>query len=171
MTSSDTPSLPRPPALARLRPMELDVREDIRRGEEPFARIMAAVGRLPDDGVLVLRAPFEPVPLYGILAKRGLAHWTEWVGPEDWRIWFYRGASAGRGATVIDVRGLEPPAPMVRVLERLETLGPGERLEVLHERRPMFLYPLLDARGFSHETEEPAPGLVRIVIQRPDETR
>jgi tRNA 2-thiouridine synthesizing protein A len=67
---------------------------------------------------------------------------------------------------VIDVRGLEPPEPMVRVLEELKWLQPGQRLEVFHERRPMFLYPQLDDRGFSHETDEPEPGVVRIVIQR-----
>jgi uncharacterized protein (DUF2249 family) len=55
---------------------------------------------------------------------------------------------------------------MVRVLAALETLGPGQTLEVLHERRPMFLYPQLDDRGFVHQTEELGPGLVRIVIRR-----
>jgi uncharacterized protein (DUF2249 family) len=55
---------------------------------------------------------------------------------------------------------------MVQVLERLEALGPGGVLTVLHERRPVFLYPQLDARGFRHETDEPEPGLVRIVIRR-----
>ena len=69
---------------------------------------------------------------------------------------------------VIDVRGLEPPQPMVRVLEALDRLGPEVQLEVLHERRPIFLYPQLDERGFTHETDEPEPGLVRIVIRRPE---
>jgi hypothetical protein len=55
---------------------------------------------------------------------------------------------------------------MVRVLEAIERLRPGERLLVLHERRPLFLYPQLDERGFAHATEEPAPGLVRILIER-----
>jgi uncharacterized protein (DUF2249 family) len=55
---------------------------------------------------------------------------------------------------------------MVRVLEEIDRLGPGDELEVHHERRPMFLYPQLDERGFLHETDEPAPGLVRIVIRR-----
>jgi hypothetical protein len=45
---------------------------------------------------------------------------------------------------------LAPPPPMVLVLERLDTLQPGETLEVLHDRRPLFLYPQLDARGFVH---------------------
>ncbi|MBI2216863.1 MAG: DUF2249 domain-containing protein [Candidatus Rokubacteria bacterium] len=56
---------------------------------------------------------------------------------------------------------------MVSVLERLETLAPGQTLVVIHDRRPMFLYPQLDERGFSHETHEPRPGVVRIVIRRP----
>ena len=69
-------------------------------------------------------------------------------------------------AVELDVRGLEPPQPMVRVLEQLEALGPGGVLTVLHDRRPVFLYPQLDARGAEHETDEPEPGLVRIVIRK-----
>jgi hypothetical protein len=30
----------------------------------------------------------------------------------------------------------------------------------------MFLYPQLDERGFTHETDESQPGLVRILIRR-----
>jgi uncharacterized protein (DUF2249 family) len=55
---------------------------------------------------------------------------------------------------------------MVRVLESLETLASGQLLEVWHDRRPIFLYPQLEERGFRHETDEPEPGLVRIVIRR-----
>ena len=159
----------------------LDVRDDIRRGEEPFARIMAVVKALEPGRVLVLRAPFEPIPLYGVLGKRGFAHWTERVAPDDWAVWFYRTsdgldasaeAAAPTGqrregrALAIDVRGLEPPQPMVRILEAVDGLRAGDHLEVLHERRPIFLYPQLEERGFLHETSEPAPGLVRIVIRR-----
>jgi uncharacterized protein (DUF2249 family) len=173
---------PRPSALEALPPtglVHLDVRDDIRRGEEPFARIMAAVKTLAAGQVLVLRTPFEPVPLYEILGKRGLAHWTERHAADDWAVWFYRepagSASAlasrpanGSGTASLDVRGLEPPLPMQRVLERLEVLSPGETLEVIHSRRPLFLYPQLDDRGFAHETDELEPGLVRIRIRRGD---
>jgi len=143
--------------------VRLDVREGLRRGEEPFARIMAAVKALAPDHVLVLRAPFEPVPLYDVLGRRGFAHWTERHAPDDWSVWFYR--EPGR-RTVLDVRALEPPQPMVRVLEEAERLGPGDELEVRHERRPVFLYPQLDERGFVHETDEPEPGVVRIRVRR-----
>ena len=66
----------------------------------------------------------------------------------------------------LDVRGLEPPQPMVRVLQEAERLKRGAELEVHHDRRPTFLYPQLDDRGFVHETDEPEPGLVRIRIRR-----
>ena len=169
-----------PPAIAdtpEARRVHLDVREDIGRGEEPFARIMAAVKALGSDQVLELRAPFEPIPLYDVLGKRGLAHWTEQRAVDDWAVWFYRAgtpppteapriATPAAGHRVLDVRGLEPPQPMVRVLEEIERLAPGARLEVHHDRRPLFLYPQLDERGFLHQTDEPEPGLVRIVIWR-----
>ena len=166
------------PDFPEARQVHLDVREDIRRGEEPFARIMAAVKAMGRDQVLVLRAPFEPIPLYDVLGKRGLAHWTEQRAADDWSVWFHhadpaivepsRRATPSRGSRVLDVRGLEPPQPMVRVLEEIETLGPGARLEVHHDRRPLFLYPQLEDRGFRHETDEPEPGLVRILIWKGD---
>src|SRR5262245_4840905 len=163
--------------LAEADRVRLDVREDIRSGQEPFARIMAAVKTLPVGAALVLRAPFEPVPLYDVLGRRGFAHWTERGEAGDWTVWFHRGSAAapdrpaaaaptGPALVRLDVRGLEPPQPMVQILTALEHLGPGQVLEVLHARRPMFLYPQLDDRGFAHETDEPAPGLVRIVIRR-----
>ena len=176
---------PVPGALAAIpdeRRVSLDVRNEIRRGDEPFARIMSAVRALAEDQALVLRAPFEPLPLYKVLAARGFARWTENRAPDDWVVYFYHEARAAGAPAVttgaaaaptapeatiqLDVRGLEPPEPMVQVLAHLDALGPGQTLEVLHERRPVFLYPQLDDRGFRHETEEPAPGLVRIVIRR-----
>jgi uncharacterized protein (DUF2249 family) len=177
----------RPRALGRLseaNEVHLDVREDIRRGQEPFVRIMTAVKALGPEQALVLRAPFEPVPLYAALGKRGFAHWIERRAADDWSVWFYREPGASGEAThgaratpsvdndqlVLDLRGLEPPEPMVRVLERLDALEPGQRLVVLNDRRPIFLYPQLEARGFVHDSEELEPGLVRIVVRRPGAT-
>ena len=66
----------------------------------------------------------------------------------------------------LDVRGLPPPQPLVRALEGAEALGPGQCLELVHDRRPMLLYPHLEALGLVHETSEPEPGLVRVLITR-----
>ena len=163
----------------------LDVRDDIARGGEPLQRIIAAVDALGPDETLVLRVPFEPLPLYRVLGARGFRHRAERRAPGDWWVWFWREGSAptpappasapadaappanAAGRVVhLDVRGIEPPGPMVRVLEALDRLASSDRLEVLHERRPLFLYPQLDARGFCHTTDEPEPGLIRIAIWR-----
>ena len=160
-------------AIPAARRVSLDVRDAIRRGDEPFAMIMAAVAGLGPDQALVLRAPFEPAPLYRVLGKRGFAHWTERRADDDWWVSFYRGESTPESARpetgdarTLDVRGLEPPQPMVAVLERLDTLAAGETLTVIHDRRPTFLYPQLDERGFTHRTEEPEPGVIHILIRR-----
>lgn len=174
---SPRPPGARPDDLDRLRAVEVDVREDIRRGVEPFARIMTAVKALGEGEALLLRVPFEPKPLYDVLGRRGFVRWTERHSADDWSVWFYvdaataapPAAAAAPGAALpltIDVRGLEPPLPMVSVLERLEALGTEQTLEVIHDRRPMFLYAQLDERGFAHETDEPEPGMVRIRIRR-----
>lgn len=73
---------------------DVDVRDQLRRGEEPFDRIMGAVADLGEDSVLRVRALFEPEPLYGVLGARGFDHWTEQLDEEDWRVWFYRSPSA-----------------------------------------------------------------------------
>lgn len=157
--------------------VHLDVREDIRQGHEPLARIMAAVKALAHDEALVLRAPFEPIPLYDVLGRRGFAYRAERRASDDWSVTFYRAtarrpepapvpATPARRRTVLDVRGLEPPQPMLRVLQEIDHLGPSAELEVHHDRRPVFLYPQLDERGFVHETDEPEPGLVRVLIRR-----
>jgi hypothetical protein len=50
---------------------------DLKSGHEPFRRIMAAVTALVPGEALVIRTQFEPAPLYDVLGRRGLAHWTE----------------------------------------------------------------------------------------------
>ena len=72
------------------------------------------------------------------------------------------GTQAGR----LDVRGLDPPEPLLRVLEAAEALAPGDAIEVIHDRRPLLLYPQLEERGLVHDTDEPGPGVVRIRIRR-----
>lgn len=73
---------------------DLDVRPILARGGEPLATILEHAGRVPAGHVLRLRAPFEPVPLYSVLAERGFSARAERLAPDDWRVWFRR---AGEG--------------------------------------------------------------------------
>lgn len=77
------------------------------------------------------------------------------------------GETAPSVAREIDVSHLPPPLPMVRILETLRGLRPGETLLVNHTRRPIHLYPKLDALGCTHETTEVAPRKIQVRITNP----
>ena len=66
----------------------------------------------------------------------------------------------------IDVRGLQPPEPMVAIIALLERPGTQDRVIVHHDREPIFLYPELTDRGWSHEIIEGEPGEVRLLLTR-----
>ena len=155
--------------------VEVDVREELRTGREPFSRIMAAVSDLEPHEVLHLRAIFEPVPLFTVLGKRGFAHESRAHAPDDWSVWFWRwdgepmptssSAEAETLATdadtvVLDVRGLEPPEPMVRTLAALDALPEGHTLLHVNVRVPRFLLPILEERGYDYEIDESRPDRV-----------
>lgn len=176
VAAADEASAPEPPALARIpaaRRNELDVRAELRAGREPFSLIMSALRERQPDGAFAVRAVFEPVPLYAVMAKQGLAHHTERLADDDWRVWFYPAQDAAApaaqaddaGVVVLDVRDLEPPEPMMRTLAALEQLPEGGTLVQLNVRVPQFLLPLLEERGFVYEIREQEPGLVRVFIR------
>lgn len=73
----------------------LDVRPDIARGEEPLSKILAVARGIEPGGRLVVRAPFVPVPLFGVLLKLGFENETENLGLEGFRITFRRLTTAG----------------------------------------------------------------------------
>lgn len=67
---------------------------------------------------------------------------------------------------IIDNRGLEPPQPMMRTLKNLDKMQSGEKLAIINDRRPMFLYEELDDRGYLHETEALEDGSFKITITK-----
>jgi uncharacterized protein (DUF2249 family) len=158
----------------------LDVREDLRRGREPFSRILETVARLAAGEDLLLIAPFEPVPLLGALQRAGFGYESRQSPAGDWEVRFSRtlplrpdsrGASgaaacAGPSSLDMDARGLEPPQPMVRILEALDAVPAGGVLRARTDRRPMHLFAQLEARGFSGESIEQSDGSFITHIRR-----
>lgn len=67
-----------------------DARPMLAAGEEPFAAIMDAVAEVGDDEVFVVYAPFEPVPLEGVLAEQGFRHVADRLDDSNWRVTFLR---------------------------------------------------------------------------------
>jgi uncharacterized protein (DUF2249 family) len=167
--------------------VEVDVREDLRAGREPFSRIMAAVNALGAAQVLRVRAIFEPVPLFSALAKRGFTHASQQDGPDDWSVWFWRadaeaaapapsrsdrqpahsdGAPPEPGTVWLDVRGLMPPEPLMRTLAALDTLPEGHQLVQVNARVPELLFPVLAERGFACEVDDSRADRVVVRVWR-----
>jgi uncharacterized protein (DUF2249 family) len=174
--------------------VDLDVCDDLRVGREPFSRIMAAVGALHAEDVLHLRAIFEPVPLFSVMERRGFVHESRENAPGDWSVWFWRreaerapapttapGESTGGEAPPLpaaqdyaenaslhwlDVRGLEPPEPLLRTLAALDDLPDGHTLIQVNVRVPQFLIPMLGERGYACEIDESHADRVLVRIWR-----
>ena len=169
--------------------VRLDVRDDLKRGREPFSIIMQTVSSLKDNEDLLLIAPFEPRPLFGVLAQQGFSHQAQNTPSGDWEVLFTRRSTndtagkpsatpstmkkaptrapcAGPPTLEVDARGLEPPQPLVKILEAVATLPRGAALRALTDRRPMHLYAQLEERGFVSETQEQSDGSFITHIRR-----
>ncbi len=157
--------------------VNLDVRDEIAQGREPFGKIMGTVARLRPEEKFRLIAPFEPLPLFSVLAKKGYSHASQQLESGDWEILFTpdaglkievkpnapaTGSGAGEGKPSsyieVDARGLEPPQPMVKILEALANLPAKTGIRARTDRRPMHLYAHLEERGFVGETTEQTDG-------------
>jgi uncharacterized protein (DUF2249 family) len=68
-------------------------------------------------------------------------------------------------ARVLDLRGLQPPGPIVRILEALER-SPGEPLRAILPHEPAPLYALLRERGFRWSGTPRADGGFELLIDR-----
>ena len=167
--------------------VSIDVRDDIRNGREPFAKIMNAAAALQTDEQLLVIAPFEPAPLFRVLEKQGFRHRSQPVAAGGWEVLFTRAcAVASPDATPaaadqssrpgsaftavevveVDARGLEPPQPLVKILETLAVLSAGAQLNARTDRRPMHLYAQLEERGFTAETQEQPDGSFLTHVRR-----
>jgi hypothetical protein len=68
------------------------------------------------------------------------------------------------GIVHVDVRGLEPPQPMVEILRLIDSGDASGRLIVHHHREPVFLYPELAERGWTHARVPGEPGEIRLLL-------
>lgn len=142
--------------------IDVDVRPILRAGGEPFSVIMATLDGLEAGQGLRLYAPFEPVPLYAVMADKGFAHSEQALDAGEWEVLFTPTgappAASAHGQAAFDAwpepdvrldnRDLDPPEPMVRILGAAEKLAPGATLSALLRREPVFLFPQLEKRGY-----------------------
>ena len=154
------------------------------------AQIFQRWAELPAGGYFILINDHDPVPLrYQFEAEfPGAFSWEYLVkGAEEFRVKIGKvcpGSSAGDGspnsrtdlpavpATAaenvqqIDTRGLEPPEPLIRILNTLTTLPDGVRLRAVTDRKPCHLFAASEKRGFRHVTTEQSDGSWVTVLDR-----
>lgn len=160
-----------PASVKAARETVLDARPILARGGDPFRLIMRTVGELKQDEALHVVVGFDPLPLYTVLKNQGFASHTQIAG-EVFHVWFWRDGHGRQHPQVapfrertelqepveLDVRGLEPPQPMIAILEKLALLGDGAQLLVRHHREPVLLYEKLAARGYAAKTSKRGEG-------------
>jgi uncharacterized protein (DUF2249 family) len=163
---------------------DLDVRPILRDGGEPFSVIMQAVSSLAPGQSLRLYATFKPLPLLQVLASRGFEASAREIGNGEWEViftpvdisddWADRPAPGVASETddiwpdpvdEIDNRDLDPPEPMVKTLEGVEALRPGQTIAALLPREPVFLLEELVARGHRWRGQFEPEGHYRVVIR------
>lgn len=66
----------------------------------------------------------------------------------------------------IDVRGLPPPQPLVKILQLVQSVDPASSVIVHHDRDPKMLYPELAQIGWQVELLDGEPGEVRLRLSR-----
>jgi uncharacterized protein (DUF2249 family) len=74
-------------------------------------------------------------------------------------------AERARPAAPLDLRGLQPPEPIVRIFEALDR-SPHEPLRAILPHEPVPLYALLRERGYTYSGEQRADGGYELLIER-----
>ncbi len=62
----------------------------------------------------------------------------------------------------MDLRGLPPPEPMMRIISALG----DDVIEATFPHQPVPLYAMLEERGYAHEVVRDEPGVCVVLIRR-----
>ena len=66
----------------------------------------------------------------------------------------------------LDVRGMEPPEPLERVLETIGDFVQGDRLKLIIDCEAHPLYRILDSNGYAYRAEPGTVSLHEVTIWR-----
>ncbi len=167
----------------------LDVRPILDSGIDPFNAIMDALKKLnPDTEQLQIINTFEPIPLLNIIKNKGYSYRTERPTAGEVHCYIYKDESASATSTPnsptselsyesalerfsgkmteIDVRDLEMPMPMVKILETIEVMNADEAVFVHHKKLPQYLMPELQQRGFVYQSQVIDQDNIKLIIYK-----
>ncbi len=157
----------------------LDVRDDLAKGIDPFKQIMKTIKDFKEGDILKIVNTFEPSPIINVLKQKGFISHVEHISDKEIHTYLQKTAedkseeinkqalekaktddldavlaSFKENFKEIDVRDLEMPEPMVKILEELKELPDNFALYVHHKKVPQFLLPQLDERGYVYLSKE-----------------
>lgn len=167
--------------------VDLDVREMLKAGNDPFNVIMNALSNLSTNSVLKIINTFEPTPLISILSKKGYVHNTIVIEKQLVHTYFKKDSTSifdnkeiignnnseeitivlksfGSNIKELDVRHLEMPLPMAMILNELPSLPDDYILLVNHKKVPKFLFPELAERGYQWRIQIISENNVKLFI-------
>lgn len=157
----------------------LDVREGLSKGIDPFNEIMKTIEDFKEGDILKIINTFEPSPIINVLKQKGFISRVEHISDKEIHTYLQK-ISEDKSEKIneealkkaktedldavfatfkekfkeIDVRDLEMPEPMVKILEELKELPDNFALYVHHKKVPQFLLPQLDERGYVYLSKE-----------------
>jgi hypothetical protein len=154
---------------------DLDATAMLAKGEDPLQAILTAAEALPPGKVLHVRSPFEPMPLYQVMAERGFEHRSSQFGEQDWSSWFWHAEHPPEAARsveplapapegVMDLRHLSPPEPLLWILEA--TAGSKEPIRMMLRCFPTPLVEMLEPQGWTVREESAGPDGVVVTVRR-----
>lgn len=176
----------KPLKMNKMEKVKFDVRPILESGEDPFKKIMEKLKTLNDQQALVIINKFEPIPLLEILKDKGYAYETTRPGNDEVHTTLFKSGEKevdiirlNRSEEItfeeiqikyqsklieIDVRDLEMPLPMVKILEDIESIEAGNALFVHHKKLPQYLIPELRKRGFDFVSKEIDESNIKLII-------
>lgn len=142
----------------------LDIRPLIAAGGQPLLEIMSAVDALAPTQALRVIAPFRPVPLFAVMARRGYRAQDSVLPSDDgWDVLFtpipsHRSAEPKPASAAdamfwpdpvanLDLSNVAPPHPLARILKTLQDVAPGEVVFAVLDREPTPLFEELTKHG------------------------
>ncbi len=118
---------------------------------------------LPPGGALKLEVGFEPTALMDSLTERGLAAEVCECSRGVWSLELRPSGSA----EILDLRDLEAPEPLERMLETAARLAPGGSFLARLPRFPRLLPPQLAKRGLAWEIYEERDRSALVHVRKP----
>lgn len=154
--------------------IKFDVREIIESGTDPLREIIAVFKQVKPAGILCIINNFVPTPLIHLLKQdKAEDSYVKKISDKEFHTYFLKkraveasadnipGERKDTGAfgeifsrfprekiREIDVRELEMPLPMRKILEELENLPSDSLLFVHHKRIPVYLLEELSGKGY-----------------------